>query len=98
MKFKLFICGENASSNLAVHNAQLLMNELSGNSHDLEVVDVLANPERAEEARILATPTFIKLEPGPIRMLVGDLSDLQKVRAVLQLPVEVKLEESDGGH
>jgi circadian clock protein KaiB len=95
MKFKLFICGDNSSSNLAVQNARRLMNGLSGNRHELEIIDVLENPERAEECRILATPTLIKEHPAPMRMLVGDLSDLERVRTILQLPADMKLAENE---
>lgn len=98
MKFRLFICGENTSSNLAVRNARRLIQGLNGNSHDLEIIDVLDSPELAEEARILATPTLLKEEPAPLRMLVGDLSDLKRVRSILQLPAEVEYEKNDGGH
>lgn len=94
MKFRLFVCDENASSKLAVHNAQLLMNSLDGDDNILEIVDVLEHPEAAEEARILATPTLIKEEPAPVRMLVGDLSNMARVRAVLQLPNKITKETS----
>ena len=94
MKFRLFVCDSNASSKLAVHNAKLLMKSLNSDDNTLEVIDVLENPEAAEEARILATPTLIKDEPPPVRMLVGDLSDMARVRAVLQLPTKITEETS----
>ena len=92
MKFKLFICDHNTSSELAVSNAKSLMGSLDGDGHSLEIIDVLANPEAAEEARILATPTLIKEEPAPVRMIVGDLSDMTRVRAVLHLATKIKEE------
>ncbi len=94
MKFKLFICDSNTSSQLAIRNAQSLVSSLDGNNNSLEIIDVLLNPEAAEEARILATPTLIKEEPAPVRMLVGDLTDTARVRAVLQLPTKVREETS----
>ncbi len=94
MKFRLFVCDENTSSKLAVHNVRLLMDSLGGDDNSLEIIDVLVNPEAAEEARILATPTLIKEEPAPVRMLVGDLSDMARVRAVLHLPNKIKEETS----
>jgi circadian clock protein KaiB len=94
MKFRLFICDSNTSSQLAIRNAQSLVNSLDGSDNSLEIIDVLVNPEAAEEARILATPTLIKDDPTPVRMLVGDLSDMARVRAVLHLPSKVKEESS----
>jgi circadian clock protein KaiB len=92
MRFKLFICDHNTSSTLAIRNAQLLMSSLDGEDKSLEIIDVLSDPEAAEEARILATPTLIMEEPAPVRMIVGDLSDMTRVRAVLHLPTKVKEE------
>ena len=94
MKFRLFVCDENTSSKLAARNAKLLMDSLEGDDNSLEIIDVLENPEAAEEARILATPTLIKEEPAPVRMLVGDLSNMVRVRAVLHLPNKVTEESS----
>ena len=54
----------------------------------LVVIDVLENPEVAEQEQILATPTLIRSEPLPRRQLVGDLTDLQRVREVLSLEVK----------
>ena len=63
--------------------------ELSG-LYKLEVVDVLENPQRAEDEKILATPTLIKQLPPPLRRVIGDLSDKDKVL----LGLEVRSESS----
>jgi len=57
---------------------------LSGR-YELDVIDVLAHPERAESARILATPTLLKLSPAPRVRIVGDLSLRANVLAGLGL-------------
>jgi circadian clock protein KaiB len=49
------------------------------------VVDVLQDPERAEAARILTTPTVVREAPAPARRVTGDLSDLRTVVAALGL-------------
>lgn len=57
--------------------------------HDLdgkvvvEIVDILADPEKAEAAKILATPTLIKQLPQPLRRIIGDLTDRGVVLAAL---------------
>jgi circadian clock protein KaiB len=58
--------------------------ELEGR-YDLEIVDVLENPQRAEDEKILATPTLIKQLPPPLRRVIGDLSDKDKVLLGLEV-------------
>ena len=61
--------------------------ELEGR-YDLEIIDVQEHPELAEDEKILATPTLIKSLPLPLRRVIGDLSDKEKV--LLGLQVEPK--------
>lgn len=51
----------------------------------LKVIDVLKNPQLAEEDKILATPTLSKVLPPPVRKIIGDLSDREKVLIGLDL-------------
>jgi circadian clock protein KaiB len=53
--------------------------------YELEVIDVLEKPQLAEDEKILATPTLIKKLPAPVRRLIGDLSDTEKVLLGLDL-------------
>jgi circadian clock protein KaiB len=55
--------------------------------YDLTVVDVNQNPELARGSRVLATPTLLKGRPPPERMLVGDLSDQERVLLALDVVV-----------
>ena len=50
-----------------------------GDSAELEVVDLRDQPEVAEQERILATPLLVRLSPPPVRRIVGDLSDADRV-------------------
>jgi circadian clock protein KaiB len=54
----------------------------------LKVIDVLKNPQLAEEDKILATPTLSKVLPPPVRKIIGDLSDREKVLIGLDLLYE----------
>ena len=56
-----------------------------GAEYDLEVIDVLEHPQVAEDQRILATPTLVKQLPLPLRRVIGDLSDREKVLFGLEL-------------
>lgn len=50
-----------------------------GDSAELDVIDLRERPELAEEERILATPLLVRVEPAPMRRIVGDLSDAERV-------------------
>ena len=81
----LFITGSSPRAELAIANLKRVCDgELCG-EYDLEIVDVLEHPDRAEEAKILATPTLIKRLPPPLRRVVGDLSDKDKLLIGLEL-------------
>jgi circadian clock protein KaiB len=58
--------------------------ELAG-QYALEIIDVLENPQLAEDEKILATPTLIKQLPPPLRRVIGDLSDTEKVLLGLEV-------------
>ena len=58
---------------------------LSSGCVPLKVIDVLKNPQLAEEDKILATPTLSKILPPPVRRIIGDLSDRERVLIGLDL-------------
>ena len=79
LKLKLYVTGQTPRSAAAIANLQRLCeHELSG-QYEIEVIDVLERPQLAEEERVLATPTLIKELPPPLRRIIGDLSDSEKV-------------------
>jgi circadian clock protein KaiB len=82
---KLYILGSNAASELALKNLREIISHESNTQFDLEVIDVRRHPELAEDARILAVPTLIKKLPKPMRKIIGDLSNKQKVLHSLDL-------------
>lgn len=84
--FRLYVCGHTGRSQRAIAVLQKLCEEKLAGRSELEVIDVLAEPGRADEDRVLATPTLIKLAPAPIRRVVGDLSDPSRLGEALDLP------------
>lgn len=84
--FRLYICGQTGRSQRANAVLRRLCEEKLTGRCVLEVIDVLAEPSRADEDRVLATPTLIKLAPAPVRRVVGDLSDPTLLREALDLP------------
>lgn len=91
---KLYVTGTSARTSVAIANlSRICQQELAGR-YELEIIDVLEFPNLAEDERILATPTLIKSLPLPLRRVIGDLSDKEKV--LLGLEVAPK-KESDIG-
>ncbi len=82
---RLFITGESSRSGTAIANLRRICEQELAGAYDLEIIDVLEFPELAEEAKILATPTLIKSLPPPLRRVIGDLSDKEKVLLGLQV-------------
>ena len=69
----------------AIANLRRLGEERLGGRYDLAVVDVIADPEEAEAARVLTTPTLVKEAPAPPRRVTGDLTDAGQVMMALGL-------------
>jgi len=82
---KLYVTGQTPRSRRAIDNLRRICeDELSG-QYEMHVIDVLERPQLAEDEKILATPTVVKELPIPIRRIIGDLSDADKVLLGLDL-------------
>ena len=82
---KLFVTGQTQRSESAISDLRRICEEEFQNQYELIVVDILKRPQLAEDEKILATPTVIKELPLPIRRIIGDLSDKEKVLLGLDL-------------
>ena len=80
----LYVTGQSVRSQRAVANLRQLCDRLADRC-ELIIVDVLERPQLAEHDRILATPTVIRQRPLPVRRVIGDLSDQDKVVQWLDL-------------
>jgi len=85
IRLKLYIAGASPRSERAIQNMRQIRADYLAENCDLQIVDVLLEPEQAEAARILATPTLVREMPPPQRRIIGDLSDLEKVLLTLNL-------------
>jgi circadian clock protein KaiB len=84
-KLRLYITGKTPKSERAIANLkEICEKELEG-LYELRVIDVLESPQLAEDEKILATPTLIKDLPPPLKRIIGDLSDSEKVLLGLDL-------------
>lgn len=94
---KLFVTGQTPRSYNAIANLRSLCESEFPGQYEITVIDVLESPELAEKEHILATPTLIKELPPPIRRVIGDLSERDKVFAGLGLLVLPRGGDAQGG-
>jgi circadian clock protein KaiB len=89
---RLYITGQTPRSRQSVENLRALCDKYIPNQFDLEVVDIYQQPAMAAAGQIIAAPTLIKSMPLPLRRLVGDFSDQNRVI----LGLDIKLNEEQG--
>ena len=82
---RLYVVGNTERSKKAINDLKTLLETDFKEEYSLEVVNILERPELAEEDKILATPTVVKLLPLPVRKIIGDLSDKEKIMLGLDL-------------
>jgi circadian clock protein KaiB len=85
---KLYITGMTARSQQALRNIKNIIKENPDYNFDLEVIDIYQQPTLAKGDQIIAVPTLIKKLPSPLRRLIGDLS--QEDRIILGLDLKPK--------
>ena len=82
---RLFVTGASSRSGTAIANLRRICEQELEGQYELEIIDVQEFPELAEDEKILATPTLIKSLPLPLRRVIGDLSDTEKVLLGLEV-------------
>ena len=86
IQLKLFVMGSVPRSAAAIETVKRAIAEHANNGIDLEIIDVADAPQEAEEHRILATPTVVRVAPPPVRRVIGDVSDPAALVTALALP------------
>ena len=87
IRLRLYVAGSTPRSLRAVENLQDLCGQLQVDDVQVEIVDLLEDPNRARQDDIVAIPTLVRREPAPPRRVIGDLSDTERVVTMLELPV-----------
>lgn len=82
---RLYVAGESPKSLEAFANLKRLCESRIDQLYEIEIVDLLQNPRLARGDEILAIPTLVRRLPAPMRKIIGDLSDTDKVLVGLQL-------------
>ena len=84
---RLYVAGKTPKSVLAFTNLKQICEEHLQGRYDIEIVDLLENPQLARGDQILAVPTLVRRLPEPIKKIIGDLSNTERVLVGLDLRV-----------
>lgn len=84
-QLKLYIAGKTPKSITALENLKKYCEEYLKGQYKIEVIDLLLKPQLAEGDQIFAVPTLVKKVPEPIRKIIGDLSNEEKVLVGLNI-------------
>ena len=82
---RLYITGQTPKAERAITNLRRICEEELGGQYEMVIIDILERPQLAEDEKIIATPALIKQLPPPLRRIIGDLSDTEKVLLGLDL-------------
>jgi circadian clock protein KaiB len=96
-RLRLYVAGQTAKSLAAMSNLKCFCEEHLAGRYEIEVIDLLQNPQLAAGDQILAIPTLVRRLPAPLKRIIGDLSNTEKVLVGLDIrsdlgpsPVAVK--------
>jgi circadian clock protein KaiB len=83
--FRLYITGASPNSSRAVTNLKAFFEKYLESQYELQVIDVYQQPQIAKSVDIIALPLLVRKFPLPERRMVGDMSDVEKIRKNLNL-------------
>lgn len=87
-RLTLYVAGQTPKSLAAISNLKKITDEHMPGQYEIEVIDLRQNPKLAKEHSIVAIPTLVRELPVPIRKIIGDLSDVEKVLVNLKVEGE----------
>ncbi len=93
LELRLYVAGQTPKSLIALRNLKKICDEYLQGRYHLHVIDLLKTPQLAKNDQILAIPTLVRNLPQPIRKIIGDLSDTQRVLVGLDVRPEAKHNE-----
>jgi len=82
---RLYVAGQSPKALTALANLKKICEEQLEGKYGIEVIDLLINPQLGKEDQILALPTLVRKLPVPVRKIIGDLSDTERVLVGLDL-------------
>jgi circadian clock protein KaiB len=84
-ELRLYVAGKTQTSMTALKNLQKYCEEYMPGEYKIEIIDLLKTPQLAEGDQIFAVPTLVRKVPVPIRKIIGDLSNEEKVLVGLNI-------------
>jgi circadian clock protein KaiB len=84
---RLYVTGLTPRSTRAIGTVRSVCEEHLAGQYDLEIIDVYQQPDRSTEDQIVAIPTLVKCSPQPQRLIIGDMSDRNRLLLGLGLPL-----------
>ena len=95
-QLRLYVAGQTPKSIKAFANLKKICEEHLNGQYSIEVIDLLKNPQLAKGDKIVAIPTLVRKLPPPLKQIIGDLSNTEKVLVGLDLRrAAVWLEKAD---
>lgn len=82
---RLYVSGATARSSRAIENIRNFCEQHLKGRYELEIIDIYQQPELLEKEQVVAAPTLIKQLPLPLRKLIGDMSDEEKILVGLNI-------------
>ncbi len=82
---RLYIAGKTSRANKALKNLEAICEEQLKGNYKIEVIDLLVTPQLSRDDQILAIPTLVRKLPSPVRKIIGDLSNTERVLVGLDL-------------
>ena len=84
-ELRLYVAGQTPKSIMALANLKKICEEHLSGQYEIEVIDLIKKPQLASGDQILAIPTLVRKLPSPIKKIIGDLSDTERVLVGLNL-------------
>ncbi len=84
-ELRLYVAGQTSRSIAALTNLHRICDEHLAGQYRIEIIDLMSNPQRAQHDQIFAIPTLVRRLPEPIKKIIGDLSNSERVLVGLEL-------------
>jgi len=84
---RLYVAGQTPKSLTAIANLKRICEQHLTTQYHIEVIDLMANPQLAATDQILAIPTLVRKLPAPMRKIIGDLSNTERVLVSLDIDI-----------
>jgi circadian clock protein KaiB len=84
-RLRLYVAGQTPKSVLAFRNLKQICEEHLQGRYEIEIIDLMTNPQLGQGDQILALPTLVRRLPEPIKKIIGDLSNTDRVLVGLDL-------------